>query len=439
MHNFKSLSCWKLRLFFFLPILFACWADGVAQSSVVEVPLTFRRGKAPFQLENGVEFRTYPHWQATGNAALGRILPKVKGVPKSWSDVTTNFVWFDIQQFVYQNFKQGKVTEADYDALVKSLHIDLKKRQLSTRVVNCFAAYVTGKDEKGTLLYKIDLNHNLNFADDPIQIPEGNTAYLQKLHPNDGKDTVKYETIRHGKIVDREALLQVFPFDSVVHININEYAVCKLSETYLYFTSHGFASADYEYSEMHMLTRVADNTYVDEVYEEAFFAIGDTRYQYLGVDLNREVARFRKVKPDTVIYGLHDGLQAPLFEAIDLDGDTVDITSYRGKYLYIDFWLADDTWGNKRSMQMYNAYQKTNRSMIEFIQFVQLDNGKDAGFYRNYVSGWKKMVCNERTDILKDYNVPYGTRNILIDPNGKIVLKNIDATDLYETIFSLPR
>ena len=116
MHKLNLLSFRRLRLFFFLPVFITLWADGIAQSAAIEVPLTFRRGKAPFQMENGSEFRTYPHWQATGNAPLARILPKVKGIPKLWRGVTTNFVWFDIQQFVYQNFKQGKVTQADYDA-----------------------------------------------------------------------------------------------------------------------------------------------------------------------------------------------------------------------------------------------------------------------------------------------------------------------------------
>ena len=88
---------------------------------------------------------------------------------------------------------------------------------------------------------------------------------------------------------------------------------------------------------------------------------------------------------------------------------------------------------------MYNAYDKTSRSKIEFLQFVQLDDEKDIGFYRSYPSGWKKVICNDRMDILKNYNVPYGTRNVLVAPDGKIVLKNIDATDLYETIFSLPK
>jgi len=207
-----------LRIIVALTSMVILQFDLAAQSRVIELPLKFRYNDPPFAEKHVESFTVYPNWQASGNAPLGRMLPKLTGIPTSWKNVLTNFFWFDIQQYVHQTYKQGKVAKQDYDSLIKTLHFKYRKAPLSDRPINCFAAYVSGIDEKGNLRYKIDLNHNLNFKDDPIQSPVGNTAYLMKLHPNDGQDTVEYQTLRNGKVVKRSAFLDVYPFDGKIQV-----------------------------------------------------------------------------------------------------------------------------------------------------------------------------------------------------------------------------
>jgi len=186
---------------------------------------------------------------------------------------------------------------------------------------------------------------------------------------------------------------------------------------------------------MYLVKDISHRTYADQFFEDDFFTTRDSVFQYLGVDITREVVRLKKVAQDTLIYDVHAGLYAPRFKAVDLNGDTVTLDDYKGKYVYLDFWLQDDEAGVRRSMQMHNARAKLTRSKIEFLQFVELTDERPADFYRDKSTGWRQMMVNEQMNVLKNYRARYGDRNFLIDPNGKIILKGIYPDDLFETLY----
>lgn len=116
------------------------------------------------------------------------------------------------------------------------------------------------------------------------------------------------------------------------------------------------------------------------------------------------------------------------FSQTDTTGKPVNITSFRGKYVLLDFWAS---WcrpcrmENPNVVAAYNKYHDKNFTVLG----ISLDQAKPAwvnaiqidGLTWNHVSdlkGWN----NEVAALFQVRSIP---QNLLIDPDGKIIAKNL--------------
>jgi thiol-disulfide isomerase/thioredoxin len=116
------------------------------------------------------------------------------------------------------------------------------------------------------------------------------------------------------------------------------------------------------------------------------------------------------------------------FSQKDTAGNMVNVSSLRGKYVLIDFWAS---WcrpcrmENPNVVTAYNKYRDKNFTILS----VSLDQAKPAwldaikmdGLTWHHVSdlkGWN----NEVAALFQIRSIP---QNLLIDPNGKIIAKNL--------------
>jgi peroxiredoxin len=133
------------------------------------------------------------------------------------------------------------------------------------------------------------------------------------------------------------------------------------------------------------------------------------------------------------------GAVAPEFAEADTSGKTVNLSSFRGKYVLIDFWAS---WcgpcrgENPNVVKAFNHYKGQKFTIIG----VSLDqpNGKKAWLDAIHKDGltWTQVsdlkYWNSKTAGL--YGVRGIPQNFLLDPDGKIIAKNLRGNDLEDKL-----
>jgi peroxiredoxin len=141
--------------------------------------------------------------------------------------------------------------------------------------------------------------------------------------------------------------------------------------------------------------------------------------------------------------GLEIGNIAPEIKLPTLKGDTVALSSLKGKIVLIDFW---GTWCSpcvEEQSELARLYLKFKRSNFSNgrgfeIYGVSLDNKKsnwESGIASKKIS-WIQVSDLKfwRSPVAKSYNIQELPYNILIDGKGIILAKNLHGNDLEKGI-----
>ncbi|MCD8192951.1 MAG: AhpC/TSA family protein [Tannerellaceae bacterium] len=131
------------------------------------------------------------------------------------------------------------------------------------------------------------------------------------------------------------------------------------------------------------------------------------------------------------------GKMAPEFTLPDPDGNPVSISDFRGQYVLLDFWAAWCPPCRRENPNIVKAFQEYKDKNFTIV-------GVSLDYNRN---NWLKAIEDDNltwthVSDLKfwDSEVPelYGVRaipdNFLLDPEGKIIGRNITGEKLHETL-----
>ncbi len=129
------------------------------------------------------------------------------------------------------------------------------------------------------------------------------------------------------------------------------------------------------------------------------------------------------------------GVQAPDFTQADVNGTPVTLSSFKGKYVLIDFWAS---WcrpcreENPNVVKAYNRFKDKNFTIIG----VSLDKaeGKDnwLAAIKNDGLSWTEVSDLKfwNNQVAGLYSVTSIPSNFLIDPTGKIIARDLRGNDL---------
>ncbi|HEY9176678.1 MAG TPA: TlpA disulfide reductase family protein [Flavipsychrobacter sp.] len=128
-----------------------------------------------------------------------------------------------------------------------------------------------------------------------------------------------------------------------------------------------------------------------------------------------------------------NGSPAPEIRLQTPDGKMVNLSSFRGKYVLIDFWAS---WcgpcrqENPNVVKAYNAFKDKNFTILgvsldedkdKWVQAIKKDNL--TWTHISDLKGWQSVAA-------RDYNVNGIPANFLVDPNGVIIASNLRGAEL---------
>jgi peroxiredoxin len=127
------------------------------------------------------------------------------------------------------------------------------------------------------------------------------------------------------------------------------------------------------------------------------------------------------------------GKTVPELSMPDVNGKEVSISSFRGKFVLIDFWAS---WcgpcrmENPNVVKAYNEFKAKNFTVLG----VSLDKDKDA---------WKKAIAQDHLAWTHMSDLKYWSSqavetfgfqgipfNVLVDPSGKVIAESLRGEDL---------
>ena len=131
------------------------------------------------------------------------------------------------------------------------------------------------------------------------------------------------------------------------------------------------------------------------------------------------------------------GSVAPAITGIDLKGNSVSLNDFKGKYVLVGFWFAGCSWCRKETpylLKTYNAFKDKGFTIYGVSTDRREEDWKKA--IEEDKSYWNQVLLqkDDVKDVLESYCIVGFPHIILVDPEGKIVAKELRGDDLYNTV-----
>lgn len=158
-------------------------------------------------------------------------------------------------------------------------------------------------------------------------------------------------------------------------------------------------------------------------------------FNHLSADVRNTAAGLEFAKFLSDRKNMLPGTKAPDFTQNDIDGKPVSLSSFKGKYVLIDFWAS---WcgpcraANPELVQLHNDFKDRNFTILG----VSLDEQAGKNLWLKAIKDdqltWTQVSDLKHWDnsVVKLYSVRAIPQSFLIDPNGIIVAKGLSPADL---------
>ena len=180
----------------------------------------------------------------------------------------------------------------------------------------------------------------------------------------------------------------------------------------------------------------------------AYFLANNLAYQFDLEQLKELRAKFDSSLDETVyikqlegiierLANVQVGSVAPDFTLPDVDGNPISLSSYRGKFVLVDFWAAWCPDCRKENPNIVAAWKKYKDSNFDVLG-VSLDRTKDqwvAAIEKDQLT-WTHVsdLKDWNSDVALLYAIRWVPTSFILDPNGVILAVGLEGEDLLKKL-----
>lgn len=409
----------------------ACHQETDQTETVRFLPIQPVEGYGPFHpgfspIENSA--KDSPVWAKTYS--------NVKGIPADWSKTQVCHIWLNSHQFVYQNVLAGNISQLNYQGLQKGWMWTPDTTKLSKTPIKCYLYVIKGFDEttqKWTVM--VDTNNNLDFRDETEIYPER----IDTKDPYTYKQaiSIQYEVYQKGRVRQVKLPMVLKMYGSELLYNFPQYASVSLikgNKEHKLLVSSGFTRPDFE------ITNLVDpsSTFIakkiapkDEIAMDDIIKIDGVSYKNKGVDVYNNWLELEPVSSFDKPYSLQVGYPFRPFSAKAFDnGQLIDLSQYRGQYVYVDFWAPWCKGCVADMPELKKLYQRVDKKQVVFIGVVQDSRERLIKFLAKQPLAWPQIISDSTNNLIETYHIQGLPTSILIDPKGIIIGRNLRPNEL---------
>jgi thiol-disulfide isomerase/thioredoxin len=409
-------------------------------SETIELELTYHKGYGKLSPSySGLS----PYDNNPNNPWKGICL-EPKGVPQNWTDVKLGDITLDYKQVVYQNYKAGKISEEWFKNVKSGWSWEPDSTKLSKKPIKVQVAFAVGKDAEGKKKLVVDANNNLDLSDDRIielhKMCSGTHAQSDSTAIANSIE-ITYEKLVNGKVETAKApvyIVKGYHADRLM-MNYPQYATAEF-EGQKIVVSTGFTELNNTNvkiildDENHrpdyksMLNLVKHNEYIE---------LSGKLYKNLGLNSKSGKLMLEKCKETKEnLYSTQFGFKPHPFKGKVVNKEeSISLEKLKGKYVLIDFWTVFCGPCIGEFPHLRELYKRADKSKFEIVGIVSrspLDRLNNI-MEKDSVS-WPQIYSDEGNDIVKQYGVTSFPTSYLIDPEGKIVEKNLRGRNLNKVL-----
>lgn len=398
----------------------------------VRIPFVLENGYGSFKNPHNVGFRFLNLTPRKNDDAWSKTYSSLTGLPSNWENLNHNEIYFDYPQFVFQNVKQGNLPESQFEYVIGN-KIELCSGVYSAKPIKCYVNIIYGKNPDRKLVCKIDTNNNLDFSDeDEIVVPDLGKDKFDSLLLKHNR-LVNYETIKDGVISKKVAPILVVKREGQLLGNIAIHGAATFKGYKIEIRSSLFVTVDFTQLAISVTKMPTGKT---QFYQQNEFVIVDgVTYHIRGVETKNQQLILREVPKDSVILNGQVGFYAFPFQLPDFETrNQLTLDQYKGKYLFIDFWGSWCSPCRAELPRLKSVYREIDKDRIDFLGIAVESAESLAEYLKKDPSPWTQIQVDQNSAVVKGYNIEAYPTNILINPQGKVIRKNLSSVSLLDSL-----
>jgi peroxiredoxin len=154
-----------------------------------------------------------------------------------------------------------------------------------------------------------------------------------------------------------------------------------------------------------------------------YLSINDCRYLIKSSNVTGDTIVMEKVPDDFNLTSTQIGYFAPELIGKTIDGTSISLKDYKGKFVLLDFWyLGCGACIAEMEYTMKGIYELYGGEKFEIVGVNVKDNSKEVfDFIKKKNYSWPQMLTPLKGDYVENYHVFVFPSYYLIDPDGFVV------------------